>query len=105
MEGPPSKSGGDRPGANATFGAGMRNSSNACERCQFFHSWRRALYATDPATAPASFITEQCWFDWRLSILGFIAMCRYIFADESLVVEPTEKRATKALLRDTKNIQ
>lgn len=42
------------------------------------------------------FITDQSWFDMRATILGFVSMARYIFADKDLV-EEVDGKATRFL--------
>lgn len=58
------------------------------EILQFFDDWESTLKLKHQAGEAVSevawkkhFITHQSWFDLRLSILGFISMCRYLFED------------------------
>ena len=45
-----------------------------------------------PGSSREAFITEQTWFDLRLTILGFTAMCRYLFSREDWVKEGGRRR-------------
>ncbi|CAM9921407.1 unnamed protein product, partial [Ectocarpus sp. 6 AP-2014] len=56
------------------------------EILDFFSSWQISLQASfDKREWPNHFITDMSWFDMRTTILGFVALSRYVFADEDLV--------------------
>lgn len=55
------------------------------EILDFFHTWQVSLEAAFPQEWEKHFITDMSWFDMRAAILGFVALSRYVFADEDLV--------------------
>lgn len=57
------------------------------EILDFFDSWQISLQADSEGGSAWKdhFITDMSWFDMRATILGFVAMSRYIFSDEDLV--------------------
>ncbi|CAM9669689.1 unnamed protein product [Pylaiella littoralis] len=57
---------------------------------------RWALYALAKMGWQRYFITDQSWFDMRATIIGFVSMARYIFADKDLV-EEVDGKATRFL--------
>ncbi|CAM9626003.1 unnamed protein product [Pylaiella littoralis] len=53
---------------------------------RFFEKWRCNLEektTLGDVTWKKHFITEYSWTDIRVSILGFVSMCRYLFEDDS----------------------
>ncbi|CAN0406883.1 unnamed protein product, partial [Pylaiella littoralis] len=52
---------------------------------RFFEKWRCNLEKTTvgDVTWKKHFITEYSWTKIRVSILGFVSMCRYLFEDDS----------------------
>ncbi|CAN0382331.1 unnamed protein product, partial [Pylaiella littoralis] len=53
---------------------------------RFFEKWRCNLEektTVGDVTWKKHFITEYSWTDIRVSILGFVSMCRYLFEDDS----------------------
>ena len=50
---------------------------------RFFQLWQEQLRASPPTGQnwERYFITRESWFDLRLSILGFVAMSRYLLAN------------------------
>lgn len=81
----------------------------------WFETWRRELEPFFPGvTDIKAFITRESWFDMQLAILGFVALSRYLFSNESLVDEGGRRRylfprdfsqASISLLHDAKFLE
>lgn len=68
------------------WGADSRPLGRLLEILEFFDVWQYSLQAAfDGQEWKKHFITDLSWFDMRCAILGFVAMSRYVFADEDLV--------------------
>lgn len=60
---------------------------------EWFDEWRTSLECSSaPGTWKDNFITDMSWYDMRLTILGFVAMSRYIMADESPVLKGEKRK-------------
>lgn len=60
---------------------------------EWFDDWRISLeLSCAPGPWKDYFITDMSWFDMRLTILGFVAMSRYIMSDESPVLKGEKRR-------------
>ncbi|CAN0263091.1 unnamed protein product [Pylaiella littoralis] len=67
------------------------------EILEFFDVWQISLQASfEQGEWQKHFITDQSWFDMRATILGFVSMARYIFANKDLV-EEVDGKATRFL--------
>ncbi|CAM9341895.1 unnamed protein product [Ectocarpus sp. 12 AP-2014] len=79
-----------KKGLNKTDGYIMGADSNKLEKLMeilaWFSEWEgQAHYASGATNWQEKFITWQSWTDMRATILGFVAMSRYIFSDHDLV--------------------